>query len=110
MLSESDVTFIDNLSMRVITTFRNDVWSPCRGILLVLNILTVDQFQTFPKDFIDRHPQIFLDFEWINVSKLKIFIESELNMYFRLWYGKRKLNASNRSMIQSRGAKNIPVK
>jgi hypothetical protein len=34
------------------------------------------------------------------VSKLKIFIESELNMYFRLWYGNRKLNASNRSITR----------
>lgn len=50
----------------------------------VLNMLTVDLFQTFPKDFIDRNPQIFLNFEWINVSKLKKFIESELNMLFYL--------------------------
>ena len=42
-----------------------------------LNILTVDRFQTFPKDFIDRNPHIFLNFEWINIHKLKIFIESE---------------------------------
>ena len=55
------------------------------ALYLVLNLLTVDQFQTFPKDFIDRNPQIFLDFEWINVSKLKIFIESEWNAYFQLW-------------------------
>jgi hypothetical protein len=31
-------------------------------------------FQTFTKDFIDGNPQIFLNFEWINIAKLKIFI------------------------------------
>lgn len=44
------------------------------------SILTIDLFQTFPKDFIDENPQLFLDFEWINVPKLKIFIESKFNI------------------------------
>jgi len=33
-------------------------------------------------DFIDGNPEIFLSFEWINVPKLRTFIESE---DFRLW-------------------------
>jgi len=33
--------------------------------------------KTFPKDFIEGNPQIFLNFDWINVPKLKMFIEGE---------------------------------
>ncbi|KIK03679.1 hypothetical protein K443DRAFT_121332 [Laccaria amethystina LaAM-08-1] len=41
----------------------------------MLSILTIDYFRTFTKDFIDVNPQIFLNFEWMNIAKLKIFIE-----------------------------------
>ena len=46
------------------------------------SVLTIEIFQTFLMNFIDKNPQVFLDFEWINVPKLKIFIESKFNMYY----------------------------
>ena len=47
MLFESDTSFIDNLSTRTITGFRNDVWCPWRGHPLMLTILTIDLFPDF---------------------------------------------------------------
>ena len=41
---------------------------------------SIDYFQTFTKDFIDANPQIFLNFEWINIAKLKIFIELRVSV------------------------------
>ena len=85
MLSELDASFIDNLSMRTITNFRNDVCSLGGDVanlaLLCACVLTMTcslLFQTFTREFIDGNPQIFLNFEWINVPKLKTFIEGDV--------------------------------
>ena len=68
MLSELDTGFIDNLSTRMITNFHNDVCSL---------VIPCDLFQTFPREFIDGNPRIFLKLEWTDVPKLKRFFEGE---------------------------------
>jgi hypothetical protein len=64
-------------------------------------------FQTFPKDFIDRNPQIFLNFEWINVPKLKIFIESKFNKCFAAVIETKCLDGIGKSFGSRLG---VPVK
>ena len=77
MLSKSDTSFIDILSTRTITDFCNDVHMtvPMTWPSSNAHYPNYSYFQTFTKDFIDGNRQIFLNFEWINIAKLKIFIE-----------------------------------
>ena len=89
MLSKSDASFIDNLSTRIITNFRNDVsslgrWRGQSHFSLCSNY-NCDLFQTFPKEFIEGNPLIFLNFEWINIPKLKIFINGEHFWWTRIF-------------------------
>ncbi|KAF8954362.1 hypothetical protein BDZ97DRAFT_1928449 [Flammula alnicola] len=56
MVSQADSDLIDSLSTRIVTEFRNE---------------------TFPNEFILKHPEIFLDHQWINMTKLRQFISQK---------------------------------
>lgn len=81
MFTDGNISLLDNLLSRVLKDFRHEVaklrYSHNKHKILFLSS------QTFSRDLISNNAQIFLNDRWINIPKLKEFIQRKNPPVFR---------------------------